>query len=54
MFPTDSAPAAALTPDEIALYDRQIRLWGQDVQLRLRATKVLVINLYIVVVAYKN
>ena len=45
MFPTDSAPAAALTPHEIALYDRQIRLWGQDVQLRLRATKVLVINL---------
>ncbi|KAL6449743.1 AOS1 DNA damage tolerance protein RHC31 [Candida maltosa Xu316] len=31
--------------DEIALYDRQIRLWGITTQLRLRTTKVLVINL---------
>lgn len=31
--------------DEIALYDRQIRLWGTDTQLRLRSAKVLVINL---------
>lgn len=33
-----------LTADEIALYDRQIRLWGQDTQLRLQSTKILVIN----------
>lgn len=31
--------------DELALYDRQIRLWGQDTQLRLRSTNILVINL---------
>lgn len=31
--------------DEIALYDRQIRLWGMATQLRLRSTKILVINL---------
>ena len=35
----------ALTPDEIALYDRQIRLWGMATQLRLRAARVLVVNL---------
>lgn len=34
-----------LTADEIALYDRQIRLWGTDTQLRLRSAKVLVVNL---------
>ncbi|KAI5961899.1 AOS1 [Candida pseudojiufengensis] len=34
-----------LTADEIALYDRQIRLWGMATQLRLRSTKILVINL---------
>lgn len=31
--------------DEIALYDRQIRLWGMATQLRLRSAKILVINL---------
>ncbi|RLV90553.1 DNA damage tolerance protein RHC31 [Spathaspora sp. JA1] len=30
---------------EIALYDRQIRLWGMATQLRLRSTKILIINL---------
>lgn len=34
-----------LTPDEIALYDRQIRLWGVEAQQRLLATSVLLINL---------
>ncbi|KAF8003083.1 hypothetical protein HF325_002328 [Metschnikowia pulcherrima] len=34
-----------LTADEIALYDRQIRLWGTDTQLRLRLAKLLVIRL---------
>ncbi|KAI3406937.2 AOS1 [Candida oxycetoniae] len=33
------------TNDEIALYDRQIRLWGMATQLRLRSTKILVVNL---------
>lgn len=34
-----------LTADEVALYDRQIRLWGTDTQLRLRSAKILLINL---------
>lgn len=34
----------SLTADEIALYDRQIRLWGMATQLRLRSAKVLIIN----------
>ncbi|KAI5957302.1 AOS1 [Candida jiufengensis] len=34
-----------LTADEIALYDRQIRLWGMATQLRMRSTKILIINL---------
>ncbi|PSK41551.1 hypothetical protein C7M61_001236 [Candidozyma pseudohaemuli] len=34
-----------LSADEIALYDRQIRLWGTDTQLRLRSARVLVVNL---------
>lgn len=33
-----------LTKEEIALYDRQIRLWGMDTQLRLRSFKLLLIN----------
>ncbi|GEQ70063.1 hypothetical protein JCM33374_g3739 [Metschnikowia sp. JCM 33374] len=31
--------------DEIALYDRQIRLWGTETQLRLRSARLLVIRL---------
>lgn len=31
--------------DEIALYDRQIRLWGMAAQARMRSAKVLLINL---------
>ncbi|KAK6198562.1 uncharacterized protein RJT21DRAFT_440 [Scheffersomyces amazonensis] len=31
--------------EEIALYDRQIRLWGMATQLRLRSAKILLINL---------
>lgn len=34
-----------LTADEIALYDRQIRLWGMATQLRLRLAKILLIHL---------
>lgn len=31
--------------DEIALYDRQIRLWGMGTQLRLRSARVLIVNI---------
>ncbi|KAI5949794.1 hypothetical protein KGF57_004617 [Candida theae] len=41
----DMTTETELTADEIALYDRQIRLWGMATQLRLRSTKILVINL---------
>ncbi|KAF8312541.1 hypothetical protein DL93DRAFT_2082152 [Clavulina sp. PMI_390] len=35
----------AITEDEAALYDRQIRLWGVEAQQRMRNSAVLVINL---------
>lgn len=35
----------AITEDEAALYDRQIRLWGLDAQKRLRASRVLLVNI---------
>lgn len=35
----------AITEDEAALYDRQIRLWGLDAQKRLRASSILVCGL---------
>lgn len=31
--------------DEVAVYDRQIRLWGMEAQARMRNAKVLIINL---------
>ena len=34
-----------LSEDEIALYDRQIRLWGLAAQANMRSAKVLLINL---------
>ncbi|CAI4054189.1 hypothetical protein SKDZ_16G4330 [Saccharomyces kudriavzevii ZP591] len=34
-----------LSEDEIALYDRQIRLWGMAAQANMRSAKVLLINL---------
>lgn len=34
-----------LTNDEIALYDRQIRLWGLEAQAKIKTAKILVINL---------
>lgn len=37
--------SAALTGDEAALYDRQIRLWGVDAQQRLRSARVLLCGL---------
>ncbi|GAM90968.1 hypothetical protein ANO11243_090150 [Dothideomycetidae sp. 11243] len=36
--------AAGISADEIALYDRQIRLWGVQAQERIRSAKVLLIN----------
>lgn len=40
-----SGKAHDLTEDEIALYDRQIRLWGMAAQARMRSARVLLINL---------
>ncbi|CCD26927.1 E1 ubiquitin-activating protein AOS1 NDAI_0J00350 [Naumovozyma dairenensis CBS 421] len=34
-----------LSEDEIALYDRQIRLWGMAAQANMRSAKVLLVNL---------
>lgn len=34
-----------INPDEVAVYDRQIRLWGIDAQNRMRGSKNLIINL---------
>ncbi|UZJ57307.1 hypothetical protein CBS101457_006627 [Exobasidium rhododendri] len=38
-------PNNAVTEDEAALYDRQIRLWGLEAQTRIRKAHILVINL---------
>lgn len=35
----------ALSADEIALYDRQIRLWGAQAQERIRSAHILLISL---------
>lgn len=40
---TISAPG--LSADEIALYDRQIRLWGAQAQERIRSAHVLLVSL---------
>lgn len=37
--------APGLSADEIALYDRQIRLWGAQAQERIRSAHVLLISL---------
>jgi len=34
-----------MTPDEIALYDRQLRVWGIEAQKKMRGSKVLVVNI---------
>jgi ubiquitin-like 1-activating enzyme E1 A len=34
-----------ISVQEVALYDRQIRLWGMDAQTRMRSTHVLVVGL---------
>lgn len=43
----DSATTTApgLSADEIALYDRQIRLWGAKAQERIRSANILLISL---------
>ncbi|PYI27642.1 hypothetical protein BP00DRAFT_15783 [Aspergillus indologenus CBS 114.80] len=38
------APAPAMSADEIALYDRQIRLWGVKAQEKLRSANILLIT----------
>lgn len=40
-----TATAPGLSADEIALYDRQIRLWGAQAQERIRSAHVLLISL---------
>lgn len=37
--------AAPLSADEMAQYDRQIRLWGQKAQERIRSANILLISL---------
>ncbi|BFZ61139.1 E1 ubiquitin-activating protein aos1 [Saitoella coloradoensis] len=42
----DVPPIEAISADEIALYDRQIRLWGLQAQQRLRNANILLISLH--------
>ena len=37
--------ASGLSADEIALYDRQIRLWGAQAQERIRSANILLVSL---------
>jgi ubiquitin-like 1-activating enzyme E1 A len=39
------APTVGLSSDEMALYDRQIRLWGAQAQERIRSANILLISL---------
>ncbi|TPX37472.1 hypothetical protein SmJEL517_g00567 [Synchytrium microbalum] len=39
---TDPEAASTLTQDDVALYDRQIRLWGMEAQTRMRNSSILV------------
>ncbi|KIX10052.1 uncharacterized protein Z518_01133 [Rhinocladiella mackenziei CBS 650.93] len=39
------APQPTISADEIALYDRQIRLWGMQVQEKLRGANILLIGM---------
>ena len=41
----DGKNGAALTSDEMELYDRQIRLWGVEAQMRLKRARVLVVGM---------
>jgi len=42
---TDYSLAQPISADEIALYDRQIRLWGVKAQEKLRSAKILLIGM---------
>ncbi|KAI5790164.1 hypothetical protein EDC01DRAFT_722346 [Geopyxis carbonaria] len=42
---TTSAPPTTISAAEVALYDRQIRLWGMEAQTRMRASRILLITL---------
>ncbi|KFY84545.1 hypothetical protein V500_09212 [Pseudogymnoascus sp. VKM F-4518 (FW-2643)] len=42
---TNAAPETGITADEIALYDRQIRLWGVKAQEKIRNANVLLISM---------
>lgn len=41
----DTTTATKLSADEIALYDRQIRLWGAQAQERIRSAHILLVSL---------
>lgn len=41
----DTTSATKLSADEIALYDRQIRLWGAQAQERIRSAHILLVSL---------
>jgi hypothetical protein len=44
VFDVSKQMATELSADEIALYDRQLRLWGMEAQNRMRKAKVLLVN----------
>jgi len=43
--PVNATAPAGLSADEIALYDRQIRLWGAQAQERIRSANILLVSL---------
>ncbi|KAF8539231.1 hypothetical protein BDD12DRAFT_107192 [Trichophaea hybrida] len=42
---TAMATSQTISADEVALYDRQIRLWGMEAQARMRNANILIINM---------
>jgi ubiquitin-like 1-activating enzyme E1 A len=42
---TENGVGEELTADEIALYDRQLRLWGIEAQNRMRKANILLITI---------
>ncbi|KAK4146296.1 uncharacterized protein C8A04DRAFT_35018 [Dichotomopilus funicola] len=42
---TSAAPPNTISADEIALYDRQIRLWGMKAQEKIRSANILLITM---------
>lgn len=45
MESSSTTTAPGLSADEIALYDRQIRLWGAQAQERIRSANILLVSL---------